>query len=138
MPAGGRAESGAGFLASPPLHGACVVTAGVVWVRFPWGGDEEESRSHDAEPGRPVVRVFLLRTGAASRWGLEGTMGLASRRALPGDRVSSSSSFSTCCMCIVLMCLVACCALVARTMPCERLGRGTAAPANRWLLVLCT
>ena len=59
---GSRAGSGDRFFASSPFHRALVVpvvrTAGVPWVFFAWGGDEED-RSHDAELGRLADRVTV-------------------------------------------------------------------------------
>ena len=45
------------FLPSPPPRGLNGTPnmdhRGFVWVRCPWGGGEEESLRHDAEPGSP-------------------------------------------------------------------------------------
>ena len=59
-----------------PQHG----TPGVARIGYPCGGDEEESLSHDAEPGR--LEGVTLPTTHPSRSGPAGTMGLASGCAL--------------------------------------------------------
>ena len=92
------------------LCGAASRTAGGAWVRFPWGGDEEESRSHDAEPGRPAVRVTPPMTGAPSWCGPAGIIRLASGCAPRRDLISSSSSYVV--SMYVYVCLCECCVLV--------------------------
>ena len=91
----------------------------VAWARSPWGGDEEESRRHDAEPDWARGQGPPHRIDGPDWWGPAGTMGMVCGCALPGDRISSSSSCVRASVCVVLyvsvflfvssFCLVWCC-----------------------------
>ena len=69
------------------------------------------SRQRGEPPTGPVVRVPPHRINGPDRWGPAGTMGMVRGCALPGDRISSSSSSCRVVLrCVVLFCAVLCCA----------------------------
>ena len=100
------------LLPPPPPLGCLSGTCSMVRVLRGSGGHGEETNRRATammlSPGRPAVRVTPPTTASPSWWGPAGTMGLASRCALPGDRTCSCSSLSLSLSLCVCVCVCVC------------------------------